>query len=104
LEGQVSVFISPRNEVAQLYPRALSKKDEMDKACSTNGEKTNVYMLLVETKRMRLLGKPKRRWMCNEMDLGETEWDGMNWVDLAEKKGTVEGFCEDGDELSFSMK
>jgi hypothetical protein len=23
LEGQVSVFISPRNKVAQLYPRAL---------------------------------------------------------------------------------
>jgi hypothetical protein len=33
----------------------------------------------------RPLGRPIRRWFDNiKMDLREIEWDGMNWVDLAQ--------------------
>jgi hypothetical protein len=32
----------------------------------------------------RPLGRPRRRWVDNiKMNLRETEWDGMNWIDLA---------------------
>jgi hypothetical protein len=31
----------------------------------------------------RPLGRPRRRWVDNiKMDLRETEWDGMDWIDL----------------------
>jgi hypothetical protein len=33
------------------------------------------------------LGRPKRRWVDNiKMDLGEIEWDGMDWIDLAQDR------------------
>jgi hypothetical protein len=31
------------------------------------------------------LGRPRRRWGNNiELDLGETGWDGMDWIELSE--------------------
>jgi hypothetical protein len=31
------------------------------------------------------LGRPRRKWMDNiKMDLREVEWDGRNWIDLAQ--------------------
>jgi hypothetical protein len=52
------------------------------------GENMNAYRLLVGTPEGRgPLGKPKRRWMVNiKMDLGDIEWDGMDWIHLAEDK------------------
>jgi hypothetical protein len=39
----------------------------------------------------RLLGRQRRRWLGNiKIDLRETEWDGMDWIDLAHK-GTSGG-------------
>jgi hypothetical protein len=33
----------------------------------------------------RPLGRLRRRWVDNiKMDLREIEWDGMDWIDLAE--------------------
>jgi hypothetical protein len=33
----------------------------------------------------RPLGRPRRRWVGSiKMDLRETGWDGMNWIDLAQ--------------------
>jgi hypothetical protein len=33
----------------------------------------------------RPLGKPRRRWVDNiKMDLRETGWDGMDWIELAQ--------------------
>jgi hypothetical protein len=33
------------------------------------------------------LRRPRRRWVDNiKMDLGETGWGGMDWVDLAQDK------------------
>jgi hypothetical protein len=33
------------------------------------------------------LGVPRRRWVDNiEMDLGELEWVGMEWIDMAQDR------------------
>jgi hypothetical protein len=35
----------------------------------------------------RPLGRPRHRWVdIVKMDLRETEWDGMFWIDLAENR------------------
>jgi hypothetical protein len=32
-------------------------------------------------------GRPRRRWVDNiKMNLREIEWDGMNWINLAENR------------------
>jgi hypothetical protein len=58
----------------------------MGRACSTNGEKRNAYRISVgNPEGKRPLGRPRRRWMDNiKMDLREIEWDGMDWIDLAQ--------------------
>jgi hypothetical protein len=38
------------------------------------------------------------------MDLREIGWDGVDWVDLAQDRGPLEGSCEHGDEPSGSIK
>jgi hypothetical protein len=46
----------------------------MSGSCSTNGEKRNAYRLLVEKPEgKRPLGRPRRRWVDNRIDLGEVE-------------------------------
>jgi hypothetical protein len=36
---------------------------------------------------MRLLGRPRRRWVDDiKMDLREIEWDGMDWIKLAQDR------------------
>jgi hypothetical protein len=35
----------------------------------------------------RPLGRPRRRWVDNiKMDLREIEWNGMDWIDLAQDR------------------
>jgi hypothetical protein len=48
----------------------------MSEACSTNGEKMNVYRLLVgNAEGKKPLGRPRRRWVENiKMDLVEVGW------------------------------
>jgi hypothetical protein len=43
------------------------------------------YRILVgKPEGKRLLGRRRHRWVDNiKMDLGEIQWDGMNWIDLA---------------------
>jgi hypothetical protein len=50
------------------------------------GQKMNAYRLLVGMpEEKRPLGRPRRRWVDNtKMDLRETGWDGMDWIDLAQ--------------------
>jgi hypothetical protein len=64
------------------------KKDEMGRVCTTNGEKRNAYRILVrKPEEKRPLGRPRCRWVGNfKMDLGETGWDDMNWIDLAQDR------------------
>jgi hypothetical protein len=61
---------------------------EMGRACSTNGERRNVYRILVgNPEGRRSLGRPRRRWVDNiKMDLKEVGWDGRDWIDLAQDR------------------
>jgi hypothetical protein len=60
----------------------------MGRVCSTNGEKSNAYMILVgKPKRKRQLDKPRRRSVDNvKMDHREIRWGGMDWIDLAQDR------------------
>jgi hypothetical protein len=57
----------------------------MGRAYSTNGEKRNACRILVRNPEgKRPLGRPRRRWVNNiRMDLRETGWDGVDWINLA---------------------
>jgi hypothetical protein len=52
------------------------------------GEKRNAYRILVgNLEGKRPLGRPRGRWVYNiKMDLREVEWDGMDWIDLAQNR------------------
>jgi hypothetical protein len=52
------------------------------------GEKRNAYRILVgKPEGKRPLGRPIRRWVDNiKMDLRETGWDGVVWIDMAQDR------------------
>jgi hypothetical protein len=52
------------------------------------GEKRNAYRVFVgEPEEKRPLGRPRHGWVKNiKMDLREIEWDGMDWIDLAQNR------------------
>jgi hypothetical protein len=52
------------------------------------GEAMNAYRILVgNPEGKRPLGRPRRRWVDNiKMELREIEWDGRDWIDLAENR------------------
>jgi hypothetical protein len=52
------------------------------------GEKRNAYRILVgNSEGKRPLERPRRRWVDNiKMNLKETEWDGMDWIHLAQDR------------------
>jgi hypothetical protein len=52
------------------------------------GEKRNAYRILVgEPEGKRPLGRPRHKLVNNiKMDLREIEWDGMDWIDLAQER------------------
>jgi hypothetical protein len=60
----------------------------MDRACSTNGAKRSACRILVgELEGKKPLGRLRRRWVDNiKMDLRETGWGGMDWIDLAQNR------------------
>jgi hypothetical protein len=60
----------------------------MARACSTNAEKRNAYrILVVKPEGKRPLVRPRRRWVDNnKMDLRETGWDGIDWIDLTQDR------------------
>jgi hypothetical protein len=62
------------------------KENEMDRACSTNGEKRNAYRIFFGNPEWkRPLDRPRHRWLDNiKMDLRAIEWDGMDWIYLAQ--------------------
>jgi hypothetical protein len=64
----------------------MLKVNEVDRACSTIGEKRSAYGILVgKPEGKRPLGRPRRRWVKNiKMDLREIKLDGMYWIDLAQ--------------------
>jgi hypothetical protein len=52
------------------------------------GAKRNACRILVwKPEGRRPLGRPRRRWVDNnKIDLREIEWDGVDWVNLAEDR------------------
>jgi hypothetical protein len=52
------------------------------------GEKMNACkILVVKPEGKSPLGRPRRRWEDNiRMDLRETRWSGMDWIDLAQDR------------------
>jgi hypothetical protein len=52
------------------------------------GEKKNAYRMLTRNPGgQRPLGRPKHRWVDKiKMDLGETGWGRMDWIDLAQDR------------------
>jgi hypothetical protein len=69
----------------------MIKEDEIGRACSTNGEKTNVYRILVgNPEGKRPLGRPRRRWVDNvKMDLRQdgVVWTGLIWPRIGASGG-----------------
>jgi hypothetical protein len=78
----------------------------LGRACSTYGEKRNACRILLgKPEGKRQLGRLKCRWEDNiKMDCREIGWHGMDWIDLASGEGPVKGFCEQGNEISGSIK
>jgi hypothetical protein len=56
--------------------------------------KRNAYRILVwETEEKRPLGRPRCRWEDNiKMDLRETGWDGVDWIDLTQDRDQWRAF------------
>jgi hypothetical protein len=67
--------------------RAEVTENNMGRACSTNGEKSNTYRKLMGNPEEKALGRPRRRWVYNvKIDLRDIGWDGMDWIDLAQDR------------------
>jgi hypothetical protein len=68
------------------------------------GEKRNAHRILVGKPEGKIpLGRPRRRWVDNiKIDLGETGWDRMGWIDLAQDRD--QWTYEHGNEPSGSIK
>jgi hypothetical protein len=59
----------------------------MGESCSTNEEKRNGYRIFVgKPEGKRPLGRPRRRWEDNNMDLREIGSGGTDWVGLAQNR------------------
>jgi hypothetical protein len=61
---------------------------DVDWACSTSGEKRNVYRMLVgKLEGTRPLRKPRRRWWDNiRIDFVDVGRGDVDWIDLAQDR------------------
>jgi hypothetical protein len=52
------------------------------------GEKRNAHRIVVEQPEEKgLLGRPRPRWVDNiKIDLRETRWGDMDWINLAQDR------------------
>jgi hypothetical protein len=68
----------------------------MGRACSTNGEKRNMYRLLVgKLEGKRPLGRPRHRCVDNiRMGLGEVGRGDVDWIGLAQDRNRWRAFVK----------
>jgi hypothetical protein len=53
----------------------------------------------------RPLGTPRRRWEDKvKMYIKDLEWEGVDWIHLAQDRGHWRALCEHGNEPSGSIK
>jgi hypothetical protein len=58
-----------------------------------------------KSERKRPLGRPRRRWEDNtKINLRNIKLGGIDWIDLAQEMGQLEGYCEHGHVSSGSIK
>jgi hypothetical protein len=68
------------------------KEDEIDRVCSTNGDKRNAYRILVrKPEGKRPLGRPRRRWVDSiKVDLRDVMvWTGSIWLRIGASGGLL---------------
>jgi hypothetical protein len=70
------------------------------------GEKQYAYRILMgKPEGKRPLGRPRCRWLNNvKMDLRETGWDGMDWIDLAQNRDQLRALVDTVMNLPGSIK
>jgi hypothetical protein len=74
------IFLIFNVEISQLFLSKLFTEDEMSRACSTNREDRNAYMILMEKPE----GRKGHRCVDNiKMDLG---WGGIDWIVLTQDR------------------
>jgi hypothetical protein len=68
--------------------RIMSRKMRCEGHVARMGEKRNVFRLLIgKAEGMRLLGRPRCRWIDNiQMDLVEIGLGGLDWIGLAQDR------------------
>jgi hypothetical protein len=76
-----NLYSSP-NIIRMIKPRRMRWVGHVARV----GETRNAYRILVgKPEGKRPLGRPRRRWVDNiKIDLRETGWDGVGWINLAQ--------------------
>jgi transcription termination factor 2 len=76
-----NLYSSP-NIITMLKSRRMRWGGHVARMGDTRFEHT---ILVGKPEGNRPLGRPRRKWVDNiKMDLREIEWDGMDWIDLAQ--------------------
>jgi hypothetical protein len=89
-----------------LFRQKKIEKNEMSGTCSTYGEGSGAYMILVGKPEGKIpLGKRRLRWEhLIKMDLQEVGFVGMNWIDLAGDRNRWRVLVNAVIEVSCSIK
>jgi hypothetical protein len=66
----------------------IDASKEVGLEVNTEKAKRNAYRILVgKPEGKRPLGRPRHRWVENiKMELRETGWDGVDWIDMAQDR------------------
>ena len=66
----------------------------MGRACSTYGGEVHTrFFFVAKPEGRRPLERSSRIWQNNiKMDIGEVNWQGMDWIDLAQEKDRWRAF------------
>jgi len=54
--------------------------------CSTHGRDEKCIQNFARYEGKKLLGRISHRWEDIRMDLGETGWEGVNWIHLTQDR------------------